>query len=226
MLKKILVWDLPVRIFHWALVVCVSLSLVTAQLENDWIIWHAYCGYIILALLLFRLSWGFIGSFHARFVNFIPSRSELKTYLNTGLTQRLGHNPLGALSVFAMLGVLLIQVVTGLFIDDEISFQGPLQKYISNDWASSFTSIHHLNQWLIYILLGIHVGVIFYYWLIKGNNLVFPMIFGYKKINQSTNEKDISMNLNESLDQFKDRVKALIVILSMIIFVIFIVQSH
>ena len=128
--------------------------------------------------------------------------------------------------MFAMLGVLLIQVVTGLFIDDEISFQGPLQKYISNYWASSFTSIHHLNQWLIYILLGIHVGVIFYYWLIKGNNLVFPMIFGYKKINQSTNEKDISMNLNESLDQFKDRVKALIVILSMIIFVIFIVQSH
>ncbi|MEY3865369.1 MAG: hypothetical protein RL234_860 [Pseudomonadota bacterium] len=102
--------------------------------------WHAYCGYIALALVLFRIIWGFLGSWHSRFANFIPTPKRLIAYLRGGMGDSLGHNPLGALSVIALLLAVLIQASTGLFADDDIFFQGPFAKYVSNATVAFLTS--------------------------------------------------------------------------------------
>ncbi len=117
------VWDLPTRLFHWALAISIVLGIVFVKIGGNAIQWHAYCGYAALALILFRLIWGFVGSWHARFANFIPSPSRLITFLRGETDGGLGHNPLGALSVIALLAVVLIQALTGLFADDDIFFR-------------------------------------------------------------------------------------------------------
>ncbi|MBU3567315.1 cytochrome b/b6 domain-containing protein [Polynucleobacter alcilacus] len=185
-MKKIIrVWDLPIRLFHWLLVFCIVGSLISVNLGGNAIEWHARFGYCILTLLLFRLSWGFIGSKHARFTSFFPTRQGLLNYLQGRGPQYLGHNPLGALSVFALLIALSVQVATGLFVDDEIAFQGPFAKYVSNATVSLLSSIHEGNQVVIYSLIAIHIAAIVYYQKFKGENLVKPMLDGDKEIDPS-----------------------------------------
>ena len=174
------VWDLPTRLFHWALAICIVLGIVFVKIGGNAIQWHAYCGYTALALILFRLIWGFVGSWHARFANFIPSPSKLIAFLRGQAHGSLGHNPLGALSVFALLAVMLIQALTGLFADDDIFFQGPLAKYVSNSTVALLTSIHRFNQYLIFALVGLHLAAISYYYFVKRENLVRPMVTGDK----------------------------------------------
>jgi len=128
MTTKLRIWDLPTRIFHWGFTLAVFGSIITDLLDE--IIWHSYCGYTALVLLIFRLIWGLIGPYHARFSTFIPSLASLKAFFNQPSHTTLGHNPLGALSVMAMLGIVLVQAVSGLFTDDEIAFAGPLSKYM------------------------------------------------------------------------------------------------
>ncbi len=185
-MKKIIrVWDLPIRLFHWLLVACIIGSLVSIQLFDSAVELHAFFGYCILTLLVFRVIWGFVGSRHARFTSFIPNRQSILNYLQGKSPRFLGHNPIGALSVFALLFVLSVQVVTGLFVDDEITFQGPLAKYVPS-WLSSFLSeIHEGNQVIIYTLITIHVAAIWYYKKFKGENLIKPMITGDKEIDPS-----------------------------------------
>jgi cytochrome b len=185
-MKKIIrVWDLPIRIFHWLLVFCIVGSFISVNLGGNAIEWHARFGYCILTLLLFRFSWGFIGSTHARFASFFPTRQDLLNYLQGKGPQYLGHNPLGALSVFALLFALSVQVATGLFVDDEIAFQGPFAKYVSNATVSLLSSIHEGNQVVIYCLIAIHIAAIVYYQKFKGENLVKPMLDGDKEIDPS-----------------------------------------
>ena len=185
MKKLIRVWDLPIRLFHWLLVFCIAGSLISVNLGGNAIQWHARFGYCILTLLVFRIIWGFIGSTHARFASFFPTRQGFLNYLQGQGPQYLGHNPLGALSVFALLFALSVQVSTGLFVDDEIAFQGPFAKYVSNSTVSLLSRIHDANQVVIYTLIAIHIAAIIYYKKYKGKNLVKPMLDGDKEIDPS-----------------------------------------
>jgi cytochrome b len=185
MKKTIRVWDLPIRLFHWLLVVCIIGSLVSIHLFDSAVELHAYFGYCILTLLVFRVIWGFVGSRHARFASFVPNRKSILNYLQGKSPRFLGHNPIGALSVFALLFVLCVQVVTGLFVDDEIAFQGPLAKYVPSGIASFLSEIHEGNQVIIYTLITIHIAAIWYYKKFKGENLIKPMITGDKEIDPS-----------------------------------------
>jgi len=189
MKKLIRVWDLPIRLFHWLLVACIVGSLICVNIGGNAIQWHAYFGYSILTLLIFRIIWGFIGSTHARFASFLPNREAITNYLQGKSPRFLGHNPIGALSVFALLLVLSIQAVTGLFVDDEIAFQGPLSKYLSESSVSFLSEMHESNQVVIYTLIAIHIAAIWYYKKLKGEDLIRPMISGDKEIDPSEEAK-------------------------------------
>ena len=211
-MKKIIrVWDLPIRLFHWLLVLCIAGSLISVNLGGNAIEWHAYFGYSILTLLIFRFIWGFIGSKHARFSSFIPTRRAILEYLQGRTVRVLGHNPIGALSVFALLFVLSVQVITGLFVDDEIAFQGPLAKYVPNFIVSFLSEIHEGNQVIIYTLIAIHISAIWFYKKFKGENLIKPMLTGDKEIDPSEEASYLPSDLGQpSKDGVMQRTIALI----------------
>ena len=211
-MKKIIrVWDLPIRLFHWLLVACIIGSLITIHVSDSAVELHAYFGYCILTLLVFRVIWGFVGSRHARFSSFIPNRQSILNYLEGKSPQFLGHNPIGALSVFALLFALSVQVVTGLFVDDEIAFQGPFAKYVPNAVVSILSEIHEGNQVVIYFLITLHILAIWYYRKFKGENLVKPMITGDKEIDPSEEANYLPSDLgHNSKDGVLQRVLALL----------------
>ena len=211
-MKKIIrVWDLPIRLFHWLLVACIIGSLVSIHLFDSAVELHAYFGYCILTLLVFRVIWGFVGSRHARFASFVPNRQSILNYLQGKSPRFLGHNPIGALSVFALLFVLCVQGVTGLFVDDEIAFQGPLAKYVPSWLSSFFSEIHEGNQVMIYTLIIIHIAAIWYYKRFKGENLIKPMITGDKEIDPSEEANYLPSDLgHNSKDGVLQRVLALL----------------
>jgi cytochrome b len=197
-MKKIIrVWDLPIRLFHWLLVACIIGSLVSIHLFDSAVELHAYFGYCILTLLVFRVIWGFVGSRHARFASFIPNRQSILNYLQGKSSRFLGHNPIGALSVFALLFVLSVQAITGLFVDDEITFQGPFAKYVPNAVVSFLSEIHEANQVVIYVLITIHVLAIGYYRKFKGEDLIKPMITGDKEIDPSEEANHLPSDLGQ-----------------------------
>jgi len=198
-MKKIVrVWDLPIRLFHWLLVVCIVGSFVTINLGDEFIQWHAYFGYSILTLLIFRIVWGFVGSTHARFISFLPAKKAIFDYLSGSSPRVLGHNPIGAISVFALLFVLSIQVFTGLFVDDEVAFQGPLAKYVSGSISSFLSQIHEGNQVVILTLIAIHIAAIIFYKKFKGEDLITPMISGDKEIDPSEEAKYLPAELGRA----------------------------
>lgn len=180
-MKSSSLWDLPTRLFHWLLVLCVTGSLVSVNLGGTWMVWHERCGLAVIGLLSFRLAWGIVGSTHARFQEFVPGPAAISAYLK-GEWQGLGHNPLGALSVFAMLGLLGFQAVTGLFATDAIAFNGPLYRAVSSSWNDTITSWHKLTEWFIYGLIGLHIVSVLFYTLVKKDNLIAPMITGRKNV--------------------------------------------
>lgn len=178
------VWDLPTRFFHWALVACVVALVTSAQIGGEAMAWHFRFGYAVLSLLLFRFIWGVVGGHWSRFASFVYTPAAIFRYLRgQGQPEHsIGHNPLGAASVFALLGFLLVQVASGLISDDEIAATGPLAKYASNATVS-FATFYHKDIGKL-ILIGwvvLHVGAILFYLVKKGENLVRPMIRGDKK---------------------------------------------
>jgi cytochrome b len=181
------VWDLGIRFFHWALVILVTTSVVTIKL--DAITYHVWSGYGVLTLLTFRLLWGICGGTHARFANFVAGPGKILGYLKDIFKRKehggwLGHNPIGALSVLAMVLDLLFQAVSGLFTnDDDFSFEGPLYKWVGKDISDQLTHLHHLNETVIYVLVGLHVAAILFYLAYHKDNLVGPMLTGYRKMN-------------------------------------------
>lgn len=179
------IWDLPTRLFHWIVLLLVVFSVVTAEIGGNWLDWHMRSGYCILTLVLFRIMWGFAGSHHARFANFVRPPAAVFAYLrelrNRSAAAQTGHNPLGALSVIALLVALLLQTSTGLFAnDDSTSTEGPLAKFVSNHTSNVLTAVHEVNQYLIYALVALHVAAIAYYYFAKRENLVTPMLTGDK----------------------------------------------
>jgi cytochrome b len=175
------VWDLPLRIFHWLLALAVLSAVVTGEIGGALIDWHGRIGVLILGLLVFRLIWGFVGSSHARFTNFFPTPFRIASYLK-GHWQGHGHNPLGALSVIALLGVLATLVGAGLFANDDIAFQGPLFPLVSKSVSDKLSSLHSLGFNVLVVLLVLHIAAIVFYARVKKHNLVGPMLTGKKRV--------------------------------------------
>ncbi|HCY16291.1 MAG: cytochrome B [Curvibacter sp. GWA2_64_110] len=187
MTHQVRVWDLPTRIFHWALAACVVASVVTGQVGGAAMDWHFRIGYAVLALLLFRLGWGLVGGHWSRFSSFLYSPSTLLRYLRGqgGPELSVGHNPLGAGSVFALLFFLLAQVATGLISDDEIASSGPLTSLVPGTWVSQATWYHSSIGKLVLIgLVALHLAAIVFYLWRKRENLVRPMLLGDKEVEQ------------------------------------------
>lgn len=178
------VWDLPVRLFHWALVVLVAICFISIKSGN--VTAHQYAGVSVLVLIVFRIIWGFIGSSTARFSDFIQTPSIIFQYIKTQKSPTEGHNPLGAWMVLALLGMLLIQTVTGLFLEDNtyIAQDSPLFKLISSDTRSILKQIHVVGELILYGLIGLHILAGIGYLLIKKQNLIRTMVTGKRPVSE------------------------------------------
>lgn len=175
------VWDLPVRLFHWSLVLLVGLSWWSAEQGFDRA--HFWSGYGLLFLLLFRILWGFFGSSTARFASFLRGRSALAAYLRHGETRQAGHTPLGGLSVLAMLLALLVQIGSGLVqIDDDDFVEGPLSGLVSYDTALVVHDVHEVGFKILLGLIALHLLAIVYYELVRRRALVRPMVTGLAEL--------------------------------------------
>jgi cytochrome b len=182
------VWDLPTRVFHWLLAACVVGLFVTSKVGGNAMKWHFLLGYCVLTLLLFRIVWGIVGGHWSRFSSFHFSPSKLIRYLrgNADHSWLVGHNPLGTLSVLAMLLFLLFQVGTGLFSDDEIAASGPFAVMIANVHVALATSYHKaVGQFILIALVTVHIVAILVYWFRQRQNLVRPMWLGDKVMDQA-----------------------------------------
>lgn len=181
---RIRLWDLPTRLFHWLLVLAVAGAFITAKIGGNAMHWHGRLGLFIFGLLVFRFVWGFVGSTHARFFNFVRGPAAIRDYL-AGRWQGVGHNPLGAFSVLALLGVLTAQAVSGLFSHDDIAFAGPLARLLASDCVSDISSVHRLLEKVLIVLVALHLAAIVFYARVKRQNLVKPMITGWSEGDES-----------------------------------------
>ena len=183
--QKVRVWDLPLRLFHWCLLILICISVYTGTKggfkEMDY---HMLSGYALLALMLFRILWGLFGSTYSRFRSFLCIRGVLPyaRHLFQKGEPAIGHNPLGGLSILAILLVITTQASTGLFANDDIMLEGPLVYLISDEASDLLTTIHHLNVWLLGGLIGLHVFAIAFYEIYRKERLVIPMITGNKYV--------------------------------------------
>lgn len=178
------VWDLPLRLFHWLLVLCLVGSFVTINVGGNWTNWHFRFGYTALGLILFRVLWGVVGPRYARFSSFIFSPRAIVAYLRNapGAPRTLGHNPPGALSVFTLLAAIGFQATAGLFTSDDIFMEGPLARLVSNAVVEQVSRLHQMNKWVILGLVGLHLLAILYYRVFRRQSLVKPMVVGDKLV--------------------------------------------
>lgn len=179
--RRIQLWDLPLRIFHWSLLAAIATVIATGKLGGEWMPLHGKAGIAIAGLLGFRLAWGLVGSDTARFLHFLPSPKALQSYLQ-GRWRGLGHNPLGALSVVALLGVIGVQAATGLFSNDDIAFAGPLAAIVGEETVQWLTGWHRLLPNALFVLLGLHVAAIVFHVRVKKDDIVKPMVTGWKQV--------------------------------------------
>ena len=201
------VWDAPTRLFHWSLALCVIGLVTTAQIGGSAMQWHFRLGYTVLSLLLFRGVWGFVGGRWSRFGAFLYRPGQVLRYLRgQGKPEdSVGHNPLGAFSVFALLGFLGLQVASGMLSDDEIASAGPLVRFASSTWVGNATFYHkEIGKLILLALVALHLAAISFYFLKKGENLVRPMVTG---------DKTLDFPATSSSDQSADRTRAAVIIL-------------
>ena len=180
------VWDLPTRLFHWALTILVVFQYVTGQFGLLDMSWHIRGGYAVLTLLVFRLLWGFAGSQTSRFGGFVRSPRAVMRYLRerfAGDTRpSAGHNPLGGWSVLALLLCIAVQVTTGLFASDDIAVEGPFAAHVPARWVRLATQIHGWNENVLLILIALHVVAVLLYLLLAREDLITPMVSGRKRV--------------------------------------------
>lgn len=183
------VWDLPTRIFHWALFAGVVVAFVSVKLGGNAMVWHGRAGSFVLSLLIFRLLWGFVGSKTSKFSSFVKGPSAVLRYLRNqpSRPEPIGHNPLGALSVIALLGLFLLQALSGLGVTDDIFFEGPLVQHLSSGAVALLTTFHKSTEPFLLGLLGLHLVAIGFYRIKKGQDLVTPMFTG-KRLLQKPHE--------------------------------------
>ena len=214
-LRTVRVWDLPTRVFHWALAVSVLGLVITGNVGGNAMIWHFRIGLTVLALLLFRLVWGVMGGRWSRFASFMYSpRSVMAYFKGQGKAEHsVGHTPAGAGSVFALLAILLAQVGSGLISDDEIASAGPLVRFVSNATTNLATNYHkNIGKWIILALVALHIAAIgFYFW--RKHNLVKPMLTG---------DKQLALNIKGSRDDAVTRAGALAVFGVCVVFVVWV----
>ena len=176
--RKIAIWDLPTRLFHWTLVALIAFSWWTAEEHYDDL--HLYSGFAVLSLLLFRILWGLVGSSTARFANFVRGPRGVAGYLR-GSWRGIGHNPLGALSVIALIGLVALQVGLGLIASDEDGLmQGPLAHLVSVGTSETAVELHEELFDVLLVFIGLHVAAVLFYAL-RGKNLIGPMFSGRGK---------------------------------------------
>jgi cytochrome b len=180
--RVVRVWDVPVRVFHWLIVVLVAAAYVTWRL--NWMTWHGRIGEAALVLVLFRLSWGFFGSETARFSSFVASPrtvwSHLKASLRREPDHQVGHNPAGGWMVVALIALLLVETLSGVYVANDIADEGPLTEHVPA-WAANAIAASHAIVWdALLAAIVLHVLAIASHAAIKGQNLVRPMITGTK----------------------------------------------
>ena len=180
--RIVLVWDAPVRVFHWLIVALVAAAYATWRL--NWMVWHGWIGDAVLTLLLFRLLWGFFGGETARFSHFLTSPrtaiQHLKYALRREPDHQMGHNPAGGWMVLLLLALLLLETLTGLYVANDIADEGPLTE-IMPAWAANAIASSHAILWdALFAAIALHVLAIAGFAAIKGQNLLRPMITGLK----------------------------------------------
>lgn len=180
---EVRIWDQPTRLFHWSLVILVAVLWLSGEFGKLDI--HMKLGVWALALLVFRLMWGVVGSPTARFAQFVRGPAAIRDYLAAargGAVRSVGHNPLGALSVLALLGLLTAQATTGLFTTDDIFTNGPLVGKVSGKTAALLSSLHRLGGKLLLALVGVHLAAVAFYTLVKKDDMIRAMITGTKRV--------------------------------------------
>lgn len=201
------VWDAPTRCFHWALALCVTGLLISGSLGGAAMDWHFRFGYGVASLLLFRAVWGFWGGYWSRFSHFLYAPQQVWRYVQgrSSVSEHAGHNPLGALSVYALLVVLIFQVTTGLMGDDEIAAAGPLARHVSGQWVSYATFFHkHIGKPALLVWVALHLTAIALHFFVKHDNLIKPMLTGDKVMQQP---------ITHSVDSARQRWKGLLIFL-------------
>lgn len=189
--RRILVWDLPTRLFHWALVAAVSVSVGTGLSRH--MTWHLRSGFLALALVLFRVLWGLFGSESARFARFLRSPAtalrHLRGMMRAEPDHDAGHNPAGGWMVLALLLIVLAEALTGLCATDGIMTSGPLADLVGDSWSDTLTHWHAaILKPLLFAAVGVHVLAVLLYFLAKGQDLVLPMITGRKILPMTVRE--------------------------------------
>lgn len=180
-MRKIMVWDLPTRLFHWLLVFCIACSWISG--ENEAYDWHVRFGYAALALVLFRLVWGLIGSETSRFASFVRGPAAIRDHIRElrapgPMTPHAGHNALGALAVLGLLALVGLQTLSGLFTSDGVLTDGPLVAHVSGAFAAAARKVHLFNFNVLLAVVGLHVLAVLAYRLLKRLDLVRPMLTG------------------------------------------------
>jgi len=194
------VWDAPVRLFHWVLVGLIFTSWLTSEIGGNAMTYHMWSGYCILALVSFRILWGFAGSQHARFCDFVRGPGSVLSYardlFRPNATYYKGHNPMGGWSVVLLLLSVALQATTGLFANDEIFTEGPLASKVSGEASALATTIHRYNPYVLFGLVGLHVAAAFFYLFVKKENLIGAMFTGRKKLPPGVAATDARMASN------------------------------
>ena len=159
-----LVWDWPLRVFHWALVLAVAGSFATHYAGMEWFDWHRRCGYVAAVLIGFRLAWGFVGPRYSRFSSFLRGpRAVIEHLRGRQPYPKAGHNPVGAVSVLAFLASLAMQAGTGLFANDEIANAGPFYGWVTQETSNRLTGLHDVNSKILIALIAMHLVAVAWY---------------------------------------------------------------
>lgn len=194
-MERITVWDWPVRVFHWLIVVLFSGLIITGKAEEDYMQWHFYFGYALSAVLIARVIYGFVGSKYAKFLNFIYGPKTVLAYLQGAISGKkkvyLGHNPLGGLMVIVMLLLLCLQWLTGLISSDDVFWFGPFYEWVSEELQELGVTIHHSLPNILLLLVALHICAVLTYEIALKERLIGAMITGRKRL---SNYQDVIEN--------------------------------
>ena len=183
------VWDLPVRLFHWVVTALLVVQFVTGKLGGDLMTWHVYSGYAILALVVFRILWGFAGSTHSRFASFfagpVATYRFARRLFSREAVPQVGHNPVGGWMVIALIVVLVLQTVSGLLANDGVATAGPLANLVGIEMSNRFSDFHDHNFKVLLVLVTIHVCAVLFHLVFKRENLTPAMFTGVKSVPES-----------------------------------------
>jgi cytochrome b len=183
------VWDLPVRIFHWVVVVLLVCQVVTGKIGGALMPYHAACGYAVLSLVVFRIAWGFAGSTHARFASFMAGPAATwrfaRRLFSRQAVPQVGHNPLGGWMVMALVLALGLQAGSGLFANDGADAMGPLAPLVSIETSNALTEFHRWNLKVLILLSCVHVAAVLFHLVVKKEELTGAMFSGVKRVSKS-----------------------------------------